>query len=907
MTPHAEHRRFFGAGLALDAAKHCLHNAKTVRIATAFFEPGGWELLQSALFGKDVRVLVGRSEGARDKLEDLLEEFFAEIESGALADRAATLKHILAALRQNKLSVRLARSRKRTLLDARYTYHHAKLYISDETSTLVTSANFTRSGLIASREAGYLATEPSDVAYFVERFDTFFAESESLTEPLIEALEELLELRSPEEIYARTLLEIYGARDEKAHGELQKPARYQEPIITRITRSLLDTHGAFLIASTGLGKTVIAAHAVARLREAGAIHYAMIFAPAGLRDMWQLAMRNARISSREYSYTILSHDDWQKYRQVFLLENELRGDLQSLLIILDESHHMRNAEDGVRELRLRNHRIERAVASGAYVLLLTATPYSRSVDDINWQLRLLPKTTHSKGLFASERHLAIESPAELSELPPCTVLTAPTVVRHFSQVDEHGERFIVFGDNKRMYFPSRIHLRTVEYANSTNGIYWHLLHNGLLRRRTKDTNERLFDEDELAGKRDALFEARLIHQFCSSHAQVKEALEKLSCEGGYDKLRFEKQGELTLTTKKFLREVESLPENKFSKLCDILRHYTKEKVVIFCIYRHTALELVQKLKAAFPKIKIATTVNENPDELENILDFFAPIANGKLNPDKNDTEFAQKLATNCIDWLVASEAIAEGFNLQDARILINYDLPWSVLQLAQRMGRLMRPWHEVRELFIYNFVPDTMSDTRLQHALRWRSRLDERSRAHASFANLPVILPQRGKSEEAMNLFDLGEALRSFDEADLELNDAMDFIAQATQIHTSTVLDDLAKFTPEFREKIMRLRHGFRSRVETQKEIDAAIFLLIRRRGAAFPAVFNLRAELIFSPQDLTRPLELLRSYKNAPIFGENFDFVAMDNLTEQCLQTWCSEFHADRQEIRLICALHFA
>ena len=72
--------------------------------------------------------------------------------------------------------------------------------------------------------------------------------------------------------------------------------------------------------------------------------------------------------------------------------------------------------------------------------------------------------------------------------------------------------------------------------------------------------------------------------------------------------------------------------------------------------------------------------------------------------------------------------------MQDASILVNYDLPWTVLQLAQRMGRVLRPWGAPRDVIIYNFVPSTMDHERIRHARNWEHRLQERSRQHRSLA-----------------------------------------------------------------------------------------------------------------------------------------------------------------------------
>ncbi len=200
-----ELRRFFGPGKALQAVRASLADCRVVRIATAFFEPSGWGLLDDILEGKQVRLLIGREEGVRDKIGDLLNEFLADVENGQLRDKPELLRKVMKALRMGKLSIRLSENKIQTALDPRYLYHHAKLYIADERQVLVTSANFTRHGLLQSREAGFLVSDPPDVDYFVMQFDLYFDKAESVTEYFIEALEHLLELRSPREVYARSL------------------------------------------------------------------------------------------------------------------------------------------------------------------------------------------------------------------------------------------------------------------------------------------------------------------------------------------------------------------------------------------------------------------------------------------------------------------------------------------------------------------------------------------------------------------------------------------------------------------------------------------------------------------------------------------------------------------------------
>ena len=40
--------------------------------------------------------------------------------------------------------------------------------------------------------------------------------------------------------------------------------------------------------------------------------------------------------------------------------------------------------------------------------------------------------------------------------------------------------------------------------------------------------------------------------------------------------------------------------------------------------------------------------------------------------------------------LVATDVLSEGQNLQDSHVVVNYDLPWAIIRLIQRAGRVDR-------------------------------------------------------------------------------------------------------------------------------------------------------------------------------------------------------------------------
>lgn len=58
--------------------------------------------------------------------------------------------------------------------------------------------------------------------------------------------------------------------------------------------------------------------------------------------------------------------------------------------------------------------------------------------------------------------------------------------------------------------------------------------------------------------------------------------------------------------------------------------------------------------------------------------------------------------------IVTTDAGNEGIDLQAAHVLVNYDIPWSLVRLEQRMGRIHRVGQD-RDVFLYNLVA---TDTR---------------------------------------------------------------------------------------------------------------------------------------------------------------------------------------------------
>jgi len=903
--------RFFSSGgAALNAIKETLGEASLVRIATAYFEPSGWQCLRDTLKGKEVRLLLGRPDTADDKINEVVDDFFKSLNTGAFEDRIKVMEELRDAIAKDLFLVNISgEGYQETTLGPRYIYHHAKLYIGDSSSALVTSANFTHHGLMTSREAGIIITDTDDVLYFVERFDYYYNKGVPIASILLERIDEWLKIYRPYDIYMLSLITLYGLPSDEKPGKLPPLAGYQRPVVSRVIRNIEAYGGAILVASTGLGKTIMAAHIVAHLRSQNSINAAIVLCPSGLKAMWQRTMRAARVSSIEFSYYVMSVDDWKRVRDVSILEREIKHADENTIIILDESHHLRNSEDGD-AFRLRHKRILNMVGKKAKILLMTATPYSKNVGDINSQLMLLPHRESSESLFGEQRHekWKVEIPSELSELKCGVVLTAPSVVKHFSNKDVNGNRYVVFSGNQKRFFPPRIMINNIEYNNPVDEYLVEFLKGKLLyvREKTEDEYQDSLFNDFDKGIRRPLFESHLVHRFCSSLAETDLVLEKMTNEEGFERLRFERYEELGRKAEEarhhiqqfISHENENCNDEKINAVINIINRFEHEKVVIFCVYKATADYIVKSIERYLPSVRIKSTVDKNADELETIIQSFAPVANSiDLN---DDTDEKQILAyINDIRILVATTAMSEGFNFQDASIMINFDLPWTVLVLAQRMGRILRPWETPRDINIFTLIPSTMEHPGINHALNWNRRLHQRNKDFSSFAEIPVIVERSDEFE----MFDLAKTMNQFDKVELNLDDVYKFIENADNLKTSSFIDDLAMLRDEEIKDFKRLPDGIKSYKDSRLNSDL-LYTLIRFKNGFYPAIFNENGDLVLDHDKIDEIMKHIRSTVDEGSSISYSDTYKLDKWYNKAIKNWAMIKKVGIDEISVRCMM---
>ncbi len=80
-------------------------------------------------------------------------------------------------------------------------------------------------------------------------------------------------------------------------------------------------------------------------------------------------------------------------------------------------------------------------------------------------------------------------------------------------------------------------------------------------------------------------------------------------------------------------------------------------------------------------------------------------------------------AEDKFDILVATDVLGQGVNLQDARQVINYDLPWNPMRVVQRNGRIDRLNSDHQRIWTYSIFPEDQIDDLLELEERIRVKL----------------------------------------------------------------------------------------------------------------------------------------------------------------------------------------
>ncbi len=142
--------------------------------------------------------------------------------------------------------------------------------------------------------------------------------------------------------------------------------------------------------------------------------------------------------------------------------------------------------------------------------------------------------------------------------------------------------------------------------------------------------------------------------------------------------------------------------------------HSKEKVLVFTQFADTAFYLTEQLKKrGLQKLESVTGDNENPT---GFAQRFSPHSNKKPEISNANQE---------LRVLITTDVLSEGQNLQDAHIILNYDLPWAIIRLIQRAGRVDRIGQKATQIICYSFLPEDGIEQIINLRRRLTQRIEE--------------------------------------------------------------------------------------------------------------------------------------------------------------------------------------
>lgn len=454
----------------------------------------------------------------------------------------------------------------------------------------------------------------------------------------------------------------------------------------------------FLLADEpGTGKTIMAGLYLREMQRLGLVHRAIIVCPANLASKWVAdfgrflggGLRKLTANTvREDA--VKSHDLWVVSLELAAVnpavQEAIRPDRAGWdLVIFDEAHRLTPTATSF-------HQVGRLLARNTpRALLMTATPHRGK----EWLFRHL--------LHLVDPAIYPDPGADPNiSLPP--LRPGPThFLRRMKEdlVDYDGKTRLFKGRTARNY---RVPLSTIEfgyyqaaldmvdqyfspvsqplarmvYGKRAASSLWSLVET--LRRRREhmgqmsEAEAALEADREYEGDESEADEAKVIHVGSTASRAERAAIKALI-----------HQITTTITDP-------SWQPSKWKRLLDgcLGKHGinpgTTEQAVIFTEYADSAEWIAQRLRTS---------------------GFTARLYSGRQSTGERE---AIRIAfiRGEFQIIVTTDAGNEGIDLQAAHVLINYDIPWSLVRLEQRMGRIHRIGQH-RDVFLYNLVA---TDTR---------------------------------------------------------------------------------------------------------------------------------------------------------------------------------------------------
>jgi ERCC4-related helicase len=156
----------------------------------------------------------------------------------------------------------------------------------------------------------------------------------------------------------------------------------------------------------------------------------------------------------------------------------------------------------------------------------------------------------------------------------------------------------------------------------------------------------------------------------------------------------------------------------FAQTLDKLRENDPDrKILIFSYFSDTITYLKNNIfkysRTAKPENSEFVT-SSNRSDSENIASRFSP----------KSKRYQLKEGEDEINTLFSTDVLSEGQNLQDAGVLLNYDLHWNPVRMIQRNGRINRIGSSFDVVRVFNMRPESKLDSYLKLIQRLQGKID---------------------------------------------------------------------------------------------------------------------------------------------------------------------------------------
>lgn len=158
-------------------------------------------------------------------------------------------------------------------------------------------------------------------------------------------------------------------------------------------------------------------------------------------------------------------------------------------------------------------------------------------------------------------------------------------------------------------------------------------------------------------------------------------------------------------------------DSKLNKLVDLISDLEpNQKLLVFSEYADSISYLEKHLRARLPNVALGAVSGRSSDPTY-VARCFSPESNkaelGGL-PDGEEE----------LQVLLATDVLSEGQNLQDAAMILNWDLPWTIIKIIQRAGRVDRVGQKSETIKVLSFKPHNGVEAHLELLKRLRQRLE---------------------------------------------------------------------------------------------------------------------------------------------------------------------------------------